>query len=104
MSHTSKRFELPSNQRISFHESIAIHTFNPSDASSTPKQRDGSKQPLEAALGVKSSYVTTLHEKFIKFLDNLAEKSIRLLLEYFYKDVKYQANCSDPAYLPKSIK
>jgi len=29
---------------------------------------------------------------------------IRLFSEYFYKHVKYQANCSDPAYLLSSIK
>jgi hypothetical protein len=104
MSHTSKRFESQSNSRTSFLDSNSIHVFNPSDASGTPKQRDGSKHPLEAALGVKSSYVATLHESLIKFLDNLAEKSIRLLSDYFYKDVKYQVNCSDPANLPKSTK
>ena len=74
------------------------------DASSTPKQQVGSKQPLEAALGVKSSYVATLHESLIKFLDDLAEKAITLFSDYLYKDVKYQANCSDLAKLPKSIK
>ncbi len=75
-----------------------------SDASSMPKQRVGPKQPLEAALGVKSSYVATLHESLIKFLDDLAGKIIRLFSEYFYKNVKYQANLSDQAYLPKAIK
>jgi hypothetical protein len=74
------------------------------DASSTPKQRAGSNHPLEAALGVKSSYVATLHESLIKFLDDLAEKAITLFSDYFYKDVKYQANCSDLAKLPNSIK
>ena len=74
------------------------------DASSTPKQQAGLNHPLEAALGVKSSYVAKLHESLIKFLDDLAEKSIRLFSDYFYKDVKYQANFSDPAYLPKAIK
>ena len=84
-------------------ESNTIHQFNPTDASSTPKQQDGSQRPLEEALGVKSLYVATLHKSLIKFLDNLAKKSIQLFSEYFYKDVKHQANCSDPAYLPKSI-
>ncbi len=74
------------------------------DASSTPKQQAGLNHPLEAALGVKSSYVAKLHESLIKFLDDLAEKSIKLFSDYFYKDVKYQANFSDPAYLPKAIK
>ena len=104
MSHTSKRFESPLNPRISFLESNLIHTFNPSDASSTPKQQDGYQHPLKAALGVKLSYVATLRESLIMFLDNLVEKSIRLFLDYFYRDVKYQANSSDPANLPKSIK
>ena len=104
MSQTSKRFGSTSNSRINFLDSNSIHTFNPSDASSTPKQQDGSQQPLEAALGAKSLYAATLNESLIKFLDDLAEKTITLFLDYFYKDVKYQANCSDPANLPKSIK
>ena len=74
------------------------------DASSTPKQQVVPKQPLEAALGVKSLYVATLHESLIRFLDDLAENTIRIFLEYFYKNVKYQANLLDQAYLPKSIK
>ena len=70
-SHAKKRFELQST-----------------DASSTPKQRVGPKNPLKAALGVKFLYVATLHESLIKFLDDLAEKkSIQLFSEYFYKDV-----------------
>ena len=32
------------------------------------------------------------------------ESSLQTDSQYFYKDVKYQANCSDPAYLPKAIK
>ena len=103
-SHTSTQFELQSNSRTSFLDSNSIHVFNPSDASSTPKQQDGSKPPLEAALGVKLSYVATVHESLIKFLDNLAKKTITLFSDYFYKDVKFQANCSDHAYLPKFIK
>ena len=103
-SHVKKRFELQSNPRINFLDSTLIHTFNPSDASSTPKQQVGSKQPLKAALGVKSLYVATLHESLIRFLDDLAEKTIRLFLEYFYKNIKYQANLLDQGYLPKAIK
>ena len=104
MSHTSKRFGSTSNSRINFLDSNSIHTFNPSDTSSTPKQQDGSQQPLKAALGAKLSYVATLHESLIKFLDDLAKKTITLFSDYFYKDVKYQVNCSDPENLPKSIK
>ena len=77
MSHTSKRFELQTS-RASFLDLNTVHVFNPSDASGTPNQKNGSKHPLEAALGVKSLYVATLHESLIKFLDDLAEKSIRL--------------------------
>ena len=103
MSHTSKRFESQTS-RASFLDLNTVHVFNPSDASGTPNQKNGSKHPLEAALGVKSLYVATLHESLIKFLDDLAEKSIRLFSDYFYKNEKYQANLSDPTYLPKSIK
>jgi hypothetical protein len=77
---------------------------NPSNASGTPKQQGGPKHPLEAALGVKFLYVAMLHESLIKFLDDLAEKSIRLFSDYFYKNKKYQANLSNPTYLPKPIK
>jgi hypothetical protein len=104
MSHTSTRFESQSNARTSFTDSNSIHVFDPSNASGTPKQRDGPKHPLEAALGVKLSYVATLHESLIKFLDDLAKKSIRLFLDYLKKNEKYQANLSNPAYLLKSIK
>ena len=62
--HAKKRFELQSL-----------------DVSSTPKQQVVPKQPLEAALGVKSLYVATLHESLIRFLDDLAKKTIRLFLE-----------------------
>ena len=86
-SHVKKRFESQST-----------------DASSTPKQQVGPKNPLEAALGVKSLYVATLHESLIRFLDDLAKKTIKLFSDYFYKDVKYQANLSDLAYLAKAIK
>ena len=79
MSHTSTQFELQSNSRTSFLDSNSIHVFNPSDASGTPNQQDGSKHPLEAALGVKSLYVVMLHESLIKFLDDLAEKANTLL-------------------------
>ena len=102
--HTSTRFDSTSAPRINFKDPNTIHQFNPTDASSTPKQRDGPKTPLEAALGVKSSYVTTLHESLVKFLDDLAKKSIRLFSEFYYNNIKYQVNCSDPAYIPKSIK
>jgi hypothetical protein len=74
------------------------------DASSTPKQQVVPNTPLEAALGVKSLYVATLHESLIRFLDDLAEKTIRLFSEYFYKNIKYQANLSDQTYHPKAIK
>ena len=52
----------------------------------------------------KLSFVAMLHESLIKFLDDLAEKTITLFSDYFYKDIKFQMNCSDPANLPKSIK
>ena len=97
-SHTSKRFDSTSAPRIN------IHQFNPNDASSTPKQRDGPKTPLEAAMGVKSLYVATLHESLVTFLDDLAEKSIRLFSDFYYNNIKYQANSTDQAYIPKSIK
>ena len=103
MSHTSKRFESQTS-RASFLDSNTVHVFNPSNASGTPNQKSGPKHPLEAALGVKLLYVATLHESLIKFLDDLAEKSIKLSSDYFYKNEKYQANLSDPTYLPKSIK
>ena len=72
--------------------------------SDTTKQRAGVTNPLEAALAVKSEYIATLHESLYKFLDDLTGKCIQLFSEFFYKNVKYQANCSDPAYLPKPIK
>ena len=102
-SHTSKRFDSTSTSRINF-QATTTHKFNPNDASSTPKQRDGPKTPLEAAMGVKSSYVATLHESLVTFLDDLAEKSIRLFSDFYYNNIKYQANSTDQAYIPKSIK
>ena len=102
-SHTSKRFDSTSTSRINF-QAPTTHKFNPNDASSTPKQRDGLKTPLEAAMGVKSSYVATLHESLVTFLDDLAEKSIRLFSDFYYNNIKYQANSTDQAYIPKSIK
>ena len=35
-------------------------------------------------MGVKSSYVATLHESLVTFLDDLAEKSIRLFSDFYY--------------------
>jgi hypothetical protein len=102
-SHTSVKFESQSNVRTSSTD-YTIHVVNPSNASGTPKQQGGPKHPIEAALGVKLLYVAMLHESLIKFLDDLSEKSIRFFSDYFYKNEKYQANLSNPAYLPKSIK
>jgi hypothetical protein len=62
--------------------------------SDTTKQRAGITNPLEEALAVKSKYIETLHESLYKFLDDLAEK-LTQLSELFYKNVKYQVNCSD---------
>ena len=65
--------------------------------SDTTKQRadvTNPTNPLEAALAVKSKYIETLHESLYKFLDDLAKK-LTQLLELFYKNVKYQVNCSD---------
>ena len=71
--------------------------------SDTTTQVSWHKNPLEAALAVKSKYIETLRESLFKFLDDLAEK-LTQLSELFYKNVKYQVNCSDSAHLPKSIK
>jgi hypothetical protein len=100
---TGRRIDT-SSTRISYATSNTICYYNLSEASDTTTQRTNIKNPLEAAMVVKTSYIETLHESLFKFLDDLSGKCIQLYSEFFYKNVKYQANSSDPAYLPKPIK
>ena len=86
-----------------FKQKDKFFNLYPSEASGTTTQQAGIKNLLKAAMVVKSTYIMTLHESLFKFLDNLIKKFTQLL-EYFYKDVKHQENCSDLAHLPKSIK
>ena len=100
---TDTRFDTSQNTRKISATSNSIHSCNPYKTSDTITQQAGIKKPLEAALAVKSKYIKTLHESLFKFLDDVAKKLTKLS-ELFYKNVKYQVNCSDLAHLPKSIK